>query len=360
MRDYADRLAEQGALATAGVRDAFARVARHRFMEAFYFRGERYEVPQDALPSEEVLDIVYSDASLLTIMPADPQEPASSSSSPLVMGPMLEALDLRPGMRVLEIGAGTGYNAALIAAVTGAEVLTVEAGAQAAAGAAAAVSRLGLEDQVRVVHGDGYLGHPDTGPGAFDRIIATVGIAGVPPAWFDQLAPEGFVLAPLAHAGVHPVMKVRPDGTVGVCLWADFMPAVGPLRPAEAAGRTPGATLQGDPATVPDVVPLLGDAYNDAWFSLGAGEERVTRAYLAGTDPLGGMCALVADDSRACWLRTDGSLMHTDAATAQDMAALLTAWDKDGRPIAQAWSARLRPAATRDPLLVPAEWSLTR
>ncbi|MFC4563663.1 protein-L-isoaspartate O-methyltransferase [Nocardiopsis mangrovi] len=356
---YANALRDQGTITSNTVQEAFATIERHKCVTGFYYRGEHYDVPQDATPGEDVLDIIYSDASLMTIMPSDRSMPASSSSAPTIMGPMIEALDLTPGMRVLEIGAGTGYNAALIATITGAEVVTIEAGSAAAAGAAASISRLGMGDLVRVVHTDGYDG-PGTEPGGFDRIIVTVGIAGVPPAWLDQLAEGGFVLAPTAHGGMHPTMELHHDRSVRPRLWSDFMTAVGPLRPAEVIGREPGATLPGTPGSIPNVLaPLETDAYNDCWFHLAAHDPRTTRAYLEGTDPWGGMCAIVADDTRAAWLRTNGSVMHTDPALGAKLAHLVRGWDDAGRPPLTQWSGTLTQAeyAPR-PLLIPSAWSI--
>jgi protein-L-isoaspartate O-methyltransferase len=88
-------------------------------------------------------------------------------------------------------------------------MMLVEAGHNAATEAAIAVCALGLDDRVHVIHGDGYADYPDGAP--YDRIIVTCGIAGIPPQWLNQLAPEALIIAPVAHAGVHPVLAVmRP------------------------------------------------------------------------------------------------------------------------------------------------------
>jgi protein-L-isoaspartate(D-aspartate) O-methyltransferase len=90
------------------------------------------------------------------------------------MAKMLEALALRSGLRTLEIGTGTGYNAALIVHITDAPVVTVEAGQQAAGQAAAAIRSLGLDDQVQVVHGDGYEGYRDGAPTTGSSSLVTL------------------------------------------------------------------------------------------------------------------------------------------------------------------------------------------
>lgn len=108
--------------------------------------------------------------------------PVSSSSAPWLMARMIEALRLEPGMRVLEIGAGTGYNAACLAAL-GAEVVSVEIDPGVADEARAALRTAGYPG-VEVVTGDGELGVPDRAP--FDRVVASAAAHTVPYAWVEQ------------------------------------------------------------------------------------------------------------------------------------------------------------------------------
>jgi len=112
------------------------------------------------------------------------------------MAIMLEQLDVRPGHRVLEIGAGTGYNAALLAFLTGdpGEVVTVDLDDDIVAGARAHLQTAGF-DHVRVVQADGGLGYAERAP--YDRIVLTVGAWDIAPAWIEQLAPGGRLLLPL-------------------------------------------------------------------------------------------------------------------------------------------------------------------
>ncbi|MFJ1645429.1 methyltransferase domain-containing protein [Streptomyces sp. NPDC088258] len=117
----------------------------------------------------------------------------SSSSMPSLVASMLADLDVRSGHRVLEVGSGTGWNAALLAHRVGAEnVVTVELDAAVAESARAALARVGLP--VRVVHGDGLLGYPRGAP--YDRTVATCGLRAVPFAWVEQAAPGGVILVP--------------------------------------------------------------------------------------------------------------------------------------------------------------------
>jgi protein-L-isoaspartate O-methyltransferase len=126
----------------------------------------------------------------------------SSASKPeLVLG-MLAALDIHDGHTVLEIGTGTGYNAALLAARLGApNVTTVEVGLVLAGRARTAL--LATDLLVRVVIGDGIHGHPDGAP--YDRVIATVAVrvGEFPYVWVDQTRPGGVIVSPM-RTGASP------------------------------------------------------------------------------------------------------------------------------------------------------------
>lgn len=121
-------------------------------------------------------------------------EVTSSASMPAVVAQMLAALDAEPGMRVLEIGAGTGYNAALLAHRLGAEnIVSVEVDPAVAEHARHALAATGFS-AVTVVTGDGAEGYLPRAP--YDRVISTVAVAEVPHAWVAQTRPGGLVLSP--------------------------------------------------------------------------------------------------------------------------------------------------------------------
>ncbi|QHC20961.1 methyltransferase domain-containing protein [Streptomyces sp. GS7] len=117
----------------------------------------------------------------------------SSASMPSVVFRMLRDLDLRRGHRVLEIGTGTGWNAALLAHRVGPEnVVTVEVDEAVSTAAGAALERFGLG--VRVVHGDGFAGYEQGAP--YDRITATCGLRSIPYTWVRQCRPGGIIVSP--------------------------------------------------------------------------------------------------------------------------------------------------------------------
>lgn len=154
-------------------------------------------------------------------------EATSSSSAPFIMARLIDALELQPGMRVLEIGTGTGYNAAVLARLLGAEnVISVEIDSVAADRARSALREAGYP--VRVVTGDGEDGYPPAAP--YDRIIVTASVHTVPMTWVEQTRPGGMILAPWAPT-FHPDwplcrLTVRADGSAaGRCIGpAPFMP----------------------------------------------------------------------------------------------------------------------------------------
>jgi protein-L-isoaspartate O-methyltransferase len=129
------------------------------------------------------------------------------------MEKMLDLLDVHEGMHVLEVGAGTGYNAALIAEkATPGHVTTIDVDPAIAEHARTVLARTSLP--VAVVTGDGTHGHPEHAP--YDRIIVTAGVYEIPHAWVEQTRPGGRIVLPLAGSfqnGTLVSLTVRDDGT---------------------------------------------------------------------------------------------------------------------------------------------------
>ncbi|HIE51791.1 MAG TPA: methyltransferase domain-containing protein [Armatimonadetes bacterium] len=209
------------------VEEALRAVPRRLFLDHFFVEeGEtRRELHVNhRRPSREVLEHIYRDVVLVTHYEGD--RATSSCSQPAVVAGMLEALELKPGMRVLEIGAGTGWNAALMAYLVGeeGEVVTVDIQKEVARAARRHLRRAGFE-RVRVITGDGGQGYARRAP--YDRIITTASCSDVSPHWIEQLK-EGGILVVLLRVFPRsdPAFKFRKqkDKLVGQLInWYGFM-----------------------------------------------------------------------------------------------------------------------------------------
>jgi methyltransferase of ATP-grasp peptide maturase system len=252
----ADALTEAGWLRTPRWREVFERVPRHLFAPRFTLPPASGGGTFDGTRPQERgawLEAVYSDMTLLTEVTGD-GVPTSSCSAPQVVVAMLEALDVSDGHHVLEIGTGTGWNAALLATRLGSDAVTsVDISTGLVAQAWERLARLDLHPHLTVA--DGFGGGPDRAP--YDRIIATCAVRQIPPAWVAQTRPGGAILAeisgPFAGAMAHLVVddtgaahgRFRPEPFSFMPLRSPADPRIGLDTLGELGGQAisaPGAT----------------------------------------------------------------------------------------------------------------------
>lgn len=143
-------------------------------------------VPRDAFVPDDLADQAYDNRPL-------PIGGGQTISQPFIVALMTDLLDPEPGHRVLEIGTGCGYQAAVLAELV-ADVYSIEFLPELAQRAEATLTRLGY-DRIHLRTGNGREGWPEAAP--FDDIIVTAGAADVPPALIEQLAPGGRMVIPV-------------------------------------------------------------------------------------------------------------------------------------------------------------------
>lgn len=241
-----DRLKHEGRLPDVRVEAAFRAVPRHLFVPGLPLR-EAYV--DQAIPTKKVKG-----------------QHVSSLSQPSMIAIMLEQLDLQAGHAVLEIGAGTGYNAALMAHVVGAggRVFTMDIDQDLVAGARSHLALAG-DERVEVICGDGADGCPARAP--YDRIILTVGAADIAPAWREQLQPNGRLVLPLDFQNKGAQFSMAFDAAGDYLIARSFEPC-GFIRLRGSLSHQPvrDAPLAQDSAfgmillaTVSQVLPKVGD-----------------------------------------------------------------------------------------------------
>ncbi|MEW2548223.1 methyltransferase domain-containing protein [Streptomyces sp. NPDC047002] len=229
-------MAAAGALPDPAWRAAFAAVPRHLFVPYYYVEGSGgsrrlWSGDRDPEARWRWLNGAYADTALGTRMRDG--RLISSSSQPSLMALMLTALDVREGDRVLEIGAGTGYNAALLAHRLGGDlVTTVDLDPEITESARNHLAAAGYRPAV--VTGDGARGCRERAP--FDGILATCALPSVPRAWVGQAAPGARIVAPLATGLVRLRVADTPEGRVARGPFLATSAFFVALRGAPAAG----------------------------------------------------------------------------------------------------------------------------
>ena len=278
-----DGLRDSDRLCSAAVEEAFRAVPRHLFLPG---------LPLARAYADEAVAVQAVDGVT-----------TSSASQPSMMAIMLGQLDLRGGHRVLEIGAGTGYNAALMQRIVGpgGRVVAVDIDTDLVDGAARHLADAGV-DGVELVCADGALGYAPGAP--YDRIVLTVGSGDVRPEWVAQLAPGGRLLLPLALRGTQlsVALDLGPDGvlrsaSINRCAFVRLRGvAAVPERGAEGGGLAVLPAGEGVPPEAADAaLSAPGSSFpapiriraGDLWDGFGL--------WLALTEP--GACRLLATRS---------------------------------------------------------------
>jgi protein-L-isoaspartate(D-aspartate) O-methyltransferase len=202
-------------------------VPRRRMVERLAATGIRdrrvlaalAEVPRHRLVPEALQAQAYRDAAL-------PIGEGQTISAPGIVAAMSQALELEGHETVLEVGTGSGYQAAILSKLAG-RVVSIERVQQLAARARRAFDDLGIRNVV-VYWGDGTRGRPDDAP--FDAIVVTAGGPSVPEPLLEQLAPGGRLVGPFGARAEQRLVRVRRDGShayseelLGRCRFVDLV-----------------------------------------------------------------------------------------------------------------------------------------
>ncbi len=194
---------------------AFSVIPRHPFVDHYYLHeggGSRLWTKHEQDDSAGWYEHIYSDEALITQVDQYGRT-LSSSSQPGVMACMLQALDMQPGMRVLEIGTGSGYNAAILAHLAGDPglITTIDIDADLIEQAKHVLPQV-IGEGMTIAQADGNSGYEAHAP--YDRIILTASTPALPAALLKQLAPDGILVGILQpkFAMLGGLLKAQKQG----------------------------------------------------------------------------------------------------------------------------------------------------
>lgn len=308
--EMTESLRSSGALVSARWVQAFKSVPRHEFLAEFFAPADQGAAWRlvTADDGDDWLRMAYADEAWVTQIDGDREPPrrwgnnsrfsgvpTSSSSAPSLMARMLEALDVSGDSRVLELGTGTGYNAALLCAgLSDYQVSSVDVDPSLIHHAAAVLARLGYRPRLEAGDGESQAAR---GCDGHDRLIVTYGAPRIAAGWLSILATGGLIVVPL-HRELSPGMVIRLITGDRIAL-GRFLPFYGAFMPTRrrAAVDLPaalGADRRGEGTTVSSELPEL--------------------AFGTSTEPWQDYAALVLGDVHHAFVLPDGS---DDLPTAQ-------------------------------------------
>jgi protein-L-isoaspartate(D-aspartate) O-methyltransferase len=236
------------------------------------------EVPREAFVSEALKEFAYEDSAL-------PIEAGQTISQPYIVARMIELLELRPGDKVLEVGAGSGYAAAVLGKIAS-KVFAIERHKELAEQSGERLRRLGYNN-VEIICGDGTKGLPDQAP--FDAILVSAGGPKVPEALKRQLGIGGRLVIPVGRDIHQTLLRVI---------------------------RTDEDSFEAEDFGAVTFVPLIGA---EGWIEPGAAREETK----IDADTSGFADGLLVPSQRARTIRTRLSSLIAEAA---EHSAILTSW----------------------------------
>ena len=329
-REMVNALVNDGTLTDDRWRNSFLAVPRHVLVPDYYQAGVHIDGEMDR---ERWLPLVYSDTTLVT--QRRPDAVTSSGTMPSLVAMMLQALGAEDGHRVLQVGTGTGYTAALLCERLGsAQVTSIDVDPKLTTAARHRLRRCGYTPTV--VTADGAHGHAEHAP--YDRIIVTFAVTSIPPSWIAQTRTGGIVLAPVlsglvtltvSGAGHAEGRFIGPGYFMRYRATPDALPHGGPVAVAPESGSPQRTT--GLPASV---------YYDNAFrFMLDLAMPRLSHGHPGG------------DLDNLILTAPDGSHAHVTPEGAVNQSGPRRLWD-DIETIHQTWCLLGAPARERFGLTV--------
>ncbi|MFE6129525.1 methyltransferase domain-containing protein [Streptomyces sp. NPDC056437] len=348
----------------ARIAGAVQAVPRHLFLpDRVWLRDGNggYEPCDRTREPEAWMAAAYADVPLATQFTDGLPTSSASMPSMVVRTLLLADLDtIGSRGRVLELGAGTGFNAGLLSALVGDEaVTTIELDEALAAQAERNLKAAGYTPAV--IHGDAAAGCPENGP--YERIVATFSVDHIPPAWLTQTIGGGRIVTPWTSAwcryGTLALTIDEHDAAQGrFHPFASFMPMRSPAASGARARQAAGPAEAGDGDGRPTATTLSpwavagGDL--DAEFHIGLGVPGTWFAWDSSGEHAPARLD-IADDTTTSWATVDYDGRHADRFTVtqggprnlwDEIAAAHARWEQLGRPTVDRYGLTITPDGT--------------